>query len=75
MRVPILDIDRNSTGAVAPDEIADLLEAAEELESLLGAEQGVVVRELIHLLRRQTAFAKLNAQFGKSIEASVANHV
>lgn len=74
MRVPIFDIDSSSSGAVAPDEIADLLEAAEELESQLGAEQGVVVRELIHLLRRRTAFAKLHAQFGKSIEASVANN-
>ena len=69
MRLRVLDIDRNSSGAIAPDEIADLVEAAEELESQLGIEPGVVVRELTGLLRRRTTFAKLNVQFGAKLES------
>lgn len=64
MRSPIFAVDRNSSGANAPDEIADLLEAAEELESQLGAEPGVVVRELTDLVRRQSALARLRSTFG-----------
>lgn len=75
MRLPMLDIDRNSSGAIAPDEIADLVEAAEELGSQLGSEPAVIVRELTGLLRRRTTFAKLNAQFGATLEPRAASRV
>lgn len=57
MRLPMLrELDQ--------DDIADLLEAAEDLERRLDAEPGEVIRNLSALVRRQSDFLRLKEAFG-----------
>ena len=46
-----------------PAGMQELLEAVEQLEVELDAEQGVVVRELTELVRRQIEFRRLKDRF------------
>ncbi len=46
-----------------PAGMQELLEAVERLEVELDAEQGVVLRELTELVRRQTEFKRLKDRF------------
>ena len=57
MRLPML-------GELDKDDIADLLEAAEDLERQLDAEPGAVIRNLSALIRRQSDFLQLKETFG-----------
>jgi hypothetical protein len=68
MRLPFPDFGSHSSGAIAPDEILDLLEAAEELGGQLDAEPVEIVRQLTALLRKRSAFNRMRVRFGVSLE-------
>lgn len=58
-----LDILRSAELDSDPSGTQELLEAVELLEAELDAEQGVVVRQLTELVRRQTEFRRLKERF------------
>lgn len=61
---PRLDVGQYAPGAGAPEDIAELLEAAGELERQLDAEPGIVLRQLSAMLRRQVTFQGLHEEYG-----------
>jgi hypothetical protein len=61
---PRLDVGQYSSGAGASEDITELLDAAEELERQLGAEPGIVLRQLSAMVRRQVIFQGLHEEYG-----------
>jgi hypothetical protein len=62
---PRVDIGPYSSGVDATEDIADLLNAAEDLERQLEIEPGIVLRQLSQMLRRQAEFKRLQKEYDR----------
>jgi hypothetical protein len=60
---PPVNIGQYSSGAGAHVDIADLMDAAEDLERQLDIEPGSVLRQLAAMLRRQVTLQGLHEEY------------
>ena len=63
MRAPSFRCPSDVSDAVDEDDLAGLIEAAEELGRQLDVEPGLFVRSLTQMLRRQSEFGRLRDRF------------
>lgn len=60
-----LDVGLHDSGACAPEDIDELLEAAGEFERAFEVDSGLVLRELAQMLRRQAMLQGLRKKLDR----------